>query len=103
MLLLKAHLEVQDGQWDQLRPLLDELVAHSSAEEGCLSFGYFTSPHDSTYILVIQEWRDRESLEHHEASAHVADFKAHAAELITRRAPTQIYVVDRIEELSLKP
>lgn len=100
MMLLKAHLEVQAGQWDRLRPLLDELAAQSRAEAGCLSFEYFTSGQDTAYILVIQEWRDRESLERHEASAHVAGFKTRAADLITRRAPTQVYIVDRIEGLS---
>jgi quinol monooxygenase YgiN len=100
MLLVIAQLLVNEGKWNDLKPLLDYLVKSSQIEEGCIRFEYYLDPLDTAHLFVLQEWQDRQSLERHEVSDHVAEFKLNAAWLITRRAPTQVYFVDRVEDLA---
>jgi quinol monooxygenase YgiN len=100
MLLVKAQLLVTEGTWDDLQPLLDRLVQLSLAEAGCIRFEYFLDGTDAAHLLVLQEWKDRPSLERHEASEHVTEFKMNAASFMGPHAPTRVYVIDQIGNLS---
>ncbi len=98
--MVKAQLQVNDGKWNELKPLLDQLAANSIAEEGCLRFEVLLDVSETSHLVVLHEWRDTTSLERHESSSHVTAFKQHAASLMGRRAPTQVYGVDQVKDLT---
>ena len=96
MLVLKTQLSIaSDGRAAFLRHMND-LIAASLAEAGCLSFGCYEDVRTPNTFLVLQAWHSRDDLDRHEASAHVAAFKAQAGYLIVARTAAQVYTVNEV-------
>ncbi|MCC6616006.1 MAG: antibiotic biosynthesis monooxygenase [Anaerolineae bacterium] len=99
MILLKAELTIAAEGHAAFLQQMAVLAAASRAEDGCLSFACYEAVAAPNTFIVLQEWASRADLDRHEASAHVAAFKAQAAHLIVARLPTQVYEVSSVSGL----
>ncbi len=52
-----------------------EMVRKSRAEDGCLDYAFARDLADPDTLVLFERWRDREALEAHGKSAHMADFQ----------------------------
>lgn len=93
MIILKASIEIKPDFVSQFRDLLPPFLAQSRAEEGCLSFTIGQDIEHSNRYTFLAEWVHHLALASHEASTHVAEFKAQIRDWIVVKAPTQIYEV----------
>lgn len=65
-----AYFHVKDGALEQVRALAEELVAKTRQEDGCVRYDMNRSLDDPNYLVMIESWRDAESLAAHGKSEH---------------------------------
>lgn len=82
------QLDIQVGQGDKVRPLLDEMVAMSEAEEpDALHYVYYTND-DRTKVTVLERYTDSAA-----AMVHLGKFEARYADrFFAVFAPTRFTV-----------
>jgi quinol monooxygenase YgiN len=93
MFILKAQFTINAGTREAFFEQMEALLNASLAEDGCLSFGCFEDVVVRNEVIVLAQWTDRTALDQHEASAHVATFKAAAGAMIVSRQETIVYQV----------
>ena len=96
MLLLKAHLTVDSGSRAEFLTRLQELTDASRADDGCLSFEFYEDALSPGSFVVLEEWQDRESLDRHELTEHLAAFKSAVGPMIIGSRDTRVYSVSHV-------
>lgn len=96
MIILKTQLSIASDGRDDFLLHMNELIAASLAESGCLGFGCYEDVRTPNSFLVLQAWHSRADLDRHEASSHVTAFKAQAEHLIVARTAAQVYEVSEV-------
>ncbi len=67
-----AVLKAKPGMEDHMRAQARSMAEASLAEPGCLSYRNYVDPDDPRAWVAVEEWVDREALEAHLASPHLA-------------------------------
>ncbi|WP_031468189.1 putative quinol monooxygenase [Sciscionella sediminilitoris] len=67
---------------EQLRKLLEGMVAPTRAEAGCHSYNLFTTQTEDTQFVLVERYRDSSALEAHRASAHYKNYRAQLPDLL---------------------
>lgn len=82
------EMDVQEGQADNVAPLLDEMVTATKADEpGALHYEYYTNE-DRTKVTVLERYSDNAA-----AMVHLGNFGAKFAErFVAAFAPTRFTV-----------
>ncbi|MGB6724258.1 MAG: putative quinol monooxygenase [Terracidiphilus sp.] len=76
MLLIVGTVRLPAGLMDAARPSMASMIEASRAEEGCLEYSYAEDVLDRGLIHVKERWIDREALDKHFKSAHIAAWRA---------------------------
>lgn len=73
------------------------LAAQAAArrQEGCLSYSFAEVLGDPGHYLVVQSWRDQESLDAHHRSASFADYQSAITPLLSRDSELELHTVER--------
>lgn len=77
-----ATIPAQPEAVEQVRAALQDLVAATRAEEGCVAYDLFESGAAPGTFVTIETWRSQDDLDAHLASAHVAAAFAAAGPLL---------------------
>jgi quinol monooxygenase YgiN len=99
MFIITAKLTVKLEHKDELIGLARDLVKHSRAEEGCLSYSVFADQVSDNTILFYEEWADQAAIEGHSASSHFKAFMDKMPPLIADQPILQIHTVSNTETL----
>lgn len=75
-----ATMHAQDGLQEDVVRALTEVTGHFHAEEGCLKYTLHTSGKDR--VIIIESWRDKESLAAHANGPHFAALNARLKEML---------------------
>jgi quinol monooxygenase YgiN len=67
-----AVIRAQAGHEDAVRGALQELVAASLLEEGCLSYELKVASDQPTVFVTLEKWRAPEDLAAHMQTPHIA-------------------------------
>lgn len=70
-----AHLALKTPVDETVRQALEDVVAATRAEDGCLEYSAHVRQEDPRRVLFYERWRDRAALEAHWASAHLAAYR----------------------------
>ena len=94
-------LSVNDGQLEQFRDLMNEMVEHTRAETGCMTYDWFVLP-DGSEVHIQERYTNNEA-----ALTHLGNFGANFAERFMALVTPRSFVVygpasDAIQE-ALKP
>jgi quinol monooxygenase YgiN len=76
-----AVLVAKHGLEAKVREELELLLAPTRKEEGCLNYDLHHSVDDSTRFMFHENWRSKQDLDAHLASAHLVRFQGLAGEL----------------------
>ncbi len=76
-----------------------EMARATRAEDGCISYAFFTSIEDESVFRVFEEWRDRDALKAHFESDHMKTWRAKLADIGVVSRAIKIYQVSGTEEL----
>lgn len=77
-----ATIPAQADAIDQVRFALQDLVAATHGEEGCIAYDLFESGAAAGTFVTVESWRSQDDLDAHLASAHVAAAFAAAGPLL---------------------
>ncbi len=76
MILIAGTVRLPAGRLDAARPSMASLIEASRAEAGCLEYSYAEDVLDRGLIHVSERWVDREALDQHFKTAHLAAWRA---------------------------
>ena len=77
-----ARFEARKGKEDQLRVLLQSMLAPTHAESGCKFYELYESDSSGRFYLN-EAWESQAALDHHVASTHFKRLKQTAPELVS--------------------
>ena len=89
-----AHLRALDGQIEETKAFLTGLIEPTRAEPGCIEYAAVVDLQDAPSFqaacgddafMVIEKWKDRDALQAHAASAHMAAYAQRTADLVASR------------------
>lgn len=70
MIVIIARAEVLPEKLDEYIRLAKELEHESRQEQGCISYTLHRSTDHPMVFTVVEQWKDRQAIEAHNASAH---------------------------------
>ena len=66
-----AHYLAKPGKEDEVRGLLNALVAPSRREIGCYHYDLLRNQNDPRDFCFVERWEDDQAVDQHSATAHV--------------------------------
>ena len=81
MLVIIGTIRLPAERLDEARPAMQRMISGSRAEPGCIDYSYAQDVLDAGLIHVTEVWSDREALDAHFRSPHIADWRASWAAL----------------------
>ncbi|MER9403039.1 antibiotic biosynthesis monooxygenase [Mesorhizobium caraganae] len=76
MLVIIGTIRLPAERLDEARPAMQRMILGSRTEPGCIDYSYAQDVLDATEV-----WSDREALDAHFRSPHIADWRASWAAL----------------------
>lgn len=76
MIIVTGTFRVPPTMIEFVKPAMASMIAASRAEEGCIEYAYGFDVLDEGLVRVSEAWRDREALEAHFRTAHIAEWRA---------------------------
>lgn len=91
MIKIVAKMMVREDCIDQFQALAQELVEQSRAEAGNVSYSLNQSTEDKCLHCFIEIWKDQDSIDRHNASAHFTDILPKLEELTSEPQPVDLF------------
>lgn len=89
MIVVVGSFRIPPSMADVVRPAMEAMISASRTEEGCIEYAYAIDVIDPGLVRVTEKWRDREALERHLRTAHIAEWRAQFSALaISERSLT---------------
>ena len=76
MIVVVGSFRIPPSMIEVVRPVMEAMITASRAEEGCIEYSYALDVLDEGLVRVSEKWRDREALEAHFRTAHIAEWRA---------------------------
>ena len=77
-----ARMQARPDRIEDLRVELDNLIAATRREAGCINYDLHVHADDPTVFAFHETWADRDAWEAHDDADHVHAFRAAAGELL---------------------
>ena len=81
MLVIIGTIRLPAERLDEARPAMQRMILGSRTEPGCIDYSYAQDVLDAGLIHVTEVWSDREALDAHFRSPHIADWRSSWAAL----------------------
>jgi len=91
MLIIAGPVKCQADDVEAACAGMTEMMRHSQAEDGCVSYVFTQDMADPTLFHLFEEWDSHEHLAAHGASDHMKVFQARIAELGAMERDISIY------------
>lgn len=91
-----AIVTAVEGKSEQAEALIRTIIPPTHAEEGCIAFALHRDLDDLHKLVLVERWSDREALERHLATDHLAAFRARMPDVAG--APVQVMVMEPLLE-----
>ena len=89
-----AAFQALPGKEEELRIVLNGLIAPTRQEKGCLNYDLHRSTDDSSKFLFHENWTDKAALDAHLQSPHIKALLPRAAELCA--SPAEVTLWNRV-------
>ncbi|WP_046176747.1 putative quinol monooxygenase [Domibacillus indicus] len=96
MIIIHAFLKVNPKYRDDFLQKAKQVAVPSQAEEGNISYQFYENPERPNSFVFLEKWKDKESINYHEATAHFKQF-AEEVQLVLSE-PIQVEVFNVSEE-----
>ena len=81
MIVVVGSFRIPPSMVEVVRPVMEEMITASRREEGCIEYAYALDVIDTGLVRVVEKWRDRDALEAHFRTAHIAEWRAQVSAL----------------------
>ena len=95
MISIIAKIPIKEEKLNEAIEAFKQLIKEVATEEGTLSYTLNVSKKDPTTLIVMERYKDRESLDAHSSTPHFKAFSTKAGELFAGRAE-----ITRMDELA---
>ena len=79
MIVISGTIEFDPANTDAAIAAMDEVVAATLQEDGCISYGFWFHPNQPGVTRVVEEWENDDALNAHMGSDHLIAFLGAAA------------------------
>lgn len=77
-----------------VKKLLEDMVAPSLKEPGCLFYYIFQSQSNPKKFFAVESWANNEALEGHKHTAHYAYYKSHYEPFVEDKYTQDLEILD---------
>jgi len=98
MIFVIATLKTTENSKNALLDACRPCIAETLKEPGCLSYDLHVSVSAPETLVFVERWRDREALEAHFRTPHIATLKRSAGPLIVEQS-IEIIAPESIDKL----
>ncbi|WP_032122461.1 putative quinol monooxygenase [Clostridium amazonitimonense] len=91
MIKVVAKNFAKEDEIDEIIELSKELVEITRKEKGCIKYEMYQDEQDATILTMIEEWENREALDHHLKSEHFNRIVPRMGKLMLKEADMNIY------------
>ena len=84
MIHVIARMELNEGCKDAMLAVLAKTVPQVLSEDGCIMYTPcldVEEKENGTFLTIVEAWKDRDALDAHLATAHMAEFREAAKDL----------------------
>ncbi|MGY4101048.1 putative quinol monooxygenase [Nocardia sp. R16R-3T] len=81
-LTLNCRFTAKPGHETELRETLEDMVAPTLAEAGCIAYELYLHPSDPSRVVLVEEWVDEAALAAHFDTPHLKECAAILAEIL---------------------
>ncbi len=78
-------LKAKEESTEKVKELLENLVANSRLESGCVQYDLHQDVQDATTFVFHEVWKNKEALEAHNAQEYLKQFFAIAPDLLSEK------------------
>ena len=82
MITIVAQNTYKEGKIQEAMPLLEELIAKSRQEKGCLKYDLHEDINNPLVFTFIEEWADENAIEEHNNSSHFREIVPKLADFV---------------------
>lgn len=97
MLLITGTIRLPPARLHDARPAMRVMIEKSRAEAGCLEYSYAEDVLDPGLMHINELWDTRAHLQAHFRSDHIANWRAHWADLEISERRLKLYEVGESE------
>jgi quinol monooxygenase YgiN len=91
MIIALGDIYARIADRDQVAALMRATQKRARAEPGCVDYAFAETLDDPGHFVVVQQWRDRASLEQHYRSEAFAEYQAVIGEHVVRISELRLY------------
>ena len=99
MFVINGQFTVKTSSRDALVEMAQALVGLSTAEEGCISYGFFEDQSTPGQFLFFEKWRSREAISEHFEKPYFKDFADRFPAMIEGKAAIEIHEISTTESV----
>lgn len=99
MLMIIGTVRMPPENLNEARYAMQEMIEASLEEEGCQSYAYSEDVLEPGLIHVTEIWRDREALDAHFETEHLAEWRANWDRLGIHDRDLQLFETDAVEPI----
>jgi quinol monooxygenase YgiN len=99
MIVVAGTVRVDPSKLAAARIEMEKMIAASRAEDGCVAYSYAIDVLDPRVAHVFEVWRDREALERHFKTPHIAQWRATWTAIGVSDRNLSLYDVARVTPL----
>ena len=92
LLTVVAEMQAKPGKEDHLRRAVLALIEPTRQEEGCVQYDLHVHTSNPGRFVFYENWISQEHLASHAASAHIKEFGAVSADLLTAPPRVETYL-----------
>ncbi|WP_057875760.1 putative quinol monooxygenase [Liquorilactobacillus aquaticus] len=84
MKVINVELTVKPELQAEYENFVNELVEHSAAEQGNISYSHFKKLNTDFEYEIIEHWKDQDAVASHNETPHFQKFLAHIGDYVTK-------------------
>lgn len=93
MIIVAGTVRIDPSRLEAARVEMTKIINASRAEDGCIEYSYAVDAVDPRVAHVFEAWRDREALERHFKTPHIAAWRATWASIGVSDRKLKIYEI----------
>ena len=76
MIIVAGSVRVDPAKREAAKAIMERVITASRGEDGCIDYSYGVDVLDPGLVRVFEVWRDREALQRHFQTPHLAEWRA---------------------------
>ena len=96
MIIIHARMSVKPEKKEEFLQEIEAVMEGSNAEAGNNSYDLFQDPKDANSFIMVENWKDMDAVQSHNASSHFQKFSAAAKEMLSAPLTADVYQSEKL-------